>query len=542
MTTAKIVVIGKSFDENVAPIRGTTKALVSEFTPYLMERSIGRGAADIYVEDMTTGERTLLKKGVGGNVSVSTGGKYAVFADGGHYWTIDLATKAVTNITANVKTSFVDVESDSTSPQKTMFGIGGWTKDDANVVLYDKFDIWKVSPAGGGATKLTSGAADQVRHRLISLSGQPGDPTELEGAWVTLFGNLSKKSGYARLSNGVKNVVFVDKSVGGLAKAEKADVYSYSVQAADDSPDLFVGGPELASAKQVTESNAFLSKYGWTRNELVDYSITRGKQKIALQGILSYPANYEPGKKYPMVVYLYEKLSDGLHRFVAPTERDYYNGATLTQNGYFYFQPDIVFAPGEPGVSVVECVTAAVNKVVSMGAVDAAKIGVMGHSWGGFDTMYLATHTKIFAAAVSGAGIADLISNYGNGHWSSGIAETDHIETGQQRMVVPLYDDLDRYVRNSAIFGISTMTTPLLLEAGDSDGTVFWHQSVELYNIARRAKKNVVMLVYNGEDHGLRQKKNQVDYQHRIHEWFDHYLKGDTAPTWITNGVPAIQK
>ncbi len=330
--------------------------------------------------------------------------------------------------------------------------------------------------------------------------------------------------------------------MGGLAKAEKADVFTYSVQDADDSPDLFVGGPDLAAAKQVTNTNPFLPQYAWTRAELVDYTITRGKQKIALQGILHYPANYEPGKKYPMVVYLYEKLSDGLHRFTNPTERDYYNGAALTQNGYFYFQPDIVFAPGEPGVSVVECVTAAVNKVVSMGAVDGTKVGVMGHSWGGFDAMFLATHTKIFAAAVSGAGIADLISNYGNGHWSSGIAETDHIETGQQRMVVPLYEDLDRYVRNSAIFGIPTMTTPLLLEAGDSDGTVFWHQSVELYNIARRAKKNVVMLVYNGEDHGLRVKKNQIDYQHRIHAWFDHYLKGAPAPAWITEGVTALQR
>lgn len=542
VTANRLVVIGKSSDENVSPIRGTTKALVSEYTPYLMERSIGRGLADIYLADLATGERTLLKKGVGGNVSASTGGKYAIFAESGQYFTIDLATMAITSITANARTSFVDAESDSTSPQRPMFGIGGWTKDDEAVVLYDEFDIWKVMANGHGGTKFTSGAADHVRLRLFNLGSQPGDPIDLNGAYVTLFGTTSKKSGYARLVNGTKNLIWLDKSVAGLAKAEKADVFTYSVQDADDSPDLFVGGPDLSGAKQLTNTNAFLPKYAWTRAELVDYTVTRGKQKIPLQGILQYPANYEPGKKYPMVVYLYEKLSDGLHRFTNPSERDYYNGATLTQNGYFYFQPDIVFAPGEPGVSVAECVTAAVNKVVSMGAVDGAKVGVMGHSWGGFDAMFLATHTKIFAAAVSGAGIADLISNYGNGHWSSGIAETDHIETGQQRMVVPLYDDLSRYVRNSAIFGISTMTTPLLLEAGDSDGTVFWHQSVELYNIARRAKKNVVMLVYNGEDHGLRVKKNQIDYQHRIHAWFDYYLKGAPAPSWITEGVTALQR
>jgi len=206
------------------------------------------------------------------------------------------------------------------------------------------------------------------------------------------------------------------------------------------------------------------------------------------------------------------------------------------------FQPDIVFRPREPGLSVVECVTAGVKKVATMGVIDPAKVGVIGHSWGGFDTAFLATHTQgVFAAAVAGAAITDLVSNYGNGHWSSGIAETDHIETGQQRMEVPLYEDLQAYIRNSAVFNIQNMTVPLMLEAGDVDGTVFWHQAVEMYNIARRAKKNVVMVVYNGEDHGLRLKKNQVDYQRRILEWFGHYLKGDKALPWITEGVPALK-
>jgi dipeptidyl aminopeptidase/acylaminoacyl peptidase len=128
------------------------------------------------------------------------------------------------------------------------------------------------------------------------------------------------------------------------------------------------------------------------------------------------------------------------------------------------------------------------------------------------------------------------VSNYGNHHWSSGIAETDHIETGQQRMEVPLWEDFAAYVRNSAVFNVHAMTTPLLLMTGDSDGTVFWHQAVEMYNIARRAQKNVVMLVYTGEDHGLRQKKNQVDYQRRILEFFGHYLKGEPAPEWVASG------
>jgi dipeptidyl aminopeptidase/acylaminoacyl peptidase len=241
-------------------------------------------------------------------------------------------------------------------------------------------------------------------------------------------------------------------------------------------------------------------------------------------------------------VYLYERLSDGLHRYVAPSERDYYNTGVFTGQGYLVLQPDIIFRPREPGVSVVECVGPAVKKIVSMGIADAARVGVVGHSWGGFDTAYLTTHTDIFAAGVAGAPITNLVSNYGNHHWSSGIAETDHIETGQQRMEVPIYEDLPAYIRNSAVFNVQNMKTPLLIEVGDGDGTVFWHQGIELYNIARRARKDVVLLAYAGEDHGLRKKANQIDYQHRILQWFGHYLRNEPAPAWITSGVSVLER
>jgi hypothetical protein len=193
-------VIGKSFDESVQPIRNTTQALVSEFTPYLMDRSIGRGASDWFIADLTTGARTPLKANVAGNVAISTGGKYAIYADGGHYWTIDVATKAVTNITKNLKTTFVDLESDSTSPVKTMFGVAGWTKDDESVLLNDRFDIWKVSPKGDGGIPDHEGRNGTGAPRILNLSGQFGDPVDPNGAFVTLFGTQTKKSGYARIS------------------------------------------------------------------------------------------------------------------------------------------------------------------------------------------------------------------------------------------------------------------------------------------------------------------------------------------------------
>jgi len=539
----KFIQLAKSYDESVAPMRHGNTAYVAEWSAYAMDRTIGRPAADIYLEDMTTGARTKIKDDINErDAQVGPAGKYYLYLQDDAFWVVNLATKQTTNITKGVPTSFIDKESDETIKQKPAFGVAGWTTDDAAVLLYDKFDVWKVPVDGSKAQKLTDGAAEQIRFRLTRVGQDDEWFNPDKPAYVSLFGLLSKKSGYGVIkpAGGVDRMLWADQSIGNLAKAKDADVYDYIAQDYDDSPDLFVAGPDLKNAKQVSATNTFLSNYAWGKSETVDFVTDKG---MKLQGSLYYPAGYQAGQKYPMIVYLYEKLSDGVHRFVAPTDRDYYNISVFMSQGYFVFEPDIVFRPRQPGLSVVECVTAGVKKVTSMGPVDPKRVGVVGHSWGGFDAAFLATHTSgVFAAAVAGAPITDLVSNYGNHHWSSGIAETDHIETGQQRMEVPLYEDLPDYIANSAVFNVANMTVPLMIEVGDADGTVFWHQGIELFNIARRAKKNVVLLQYEGEDHGLRQAKNQIDYQQRILAWFGYYLKGDEPQHWITNGESYLER
>ncbi len=528
--------LGKALTEQVTPIKHRNLAVAAEWKEYAMDRSIGRPAADIYLVDTASGERTKIKDKLNDDryLQTSPGGRYLLYLENDHYWVVDVATRAAVNITKNVKTSFIDHESDETVKQKPPFGVAGWTKDDHDVVLYDKFDLWKLSTDGKQAVRLTDGGADQVRHRYLRMDPDSEFIDLDKPVYLSLFGIWSKKSGFAMLKPGAaapEKLVLADKTVDRLSKASDAPVYSYIAESFEESPNVFVGEADLKDAARITDTNTFQAKYAWGRSELIEYKSSNGTR---LQGILDYPAGYEAGKKYPMIVYMYEKLSDGLHRYNSPSERSYYSVSAMTSHGYFVLQPDIVFQKREPGVSVADCVTAAVKKVQEKGVVD--KVGIVGHSWGGFDASYLATHTSIFAAAIAGAPITDLVSNYGNHHWSNGIAETDHIETGQQRMEVPLYEDLPAYIRNSAVFGVNTMTTPLMIEVGDADGTVFYHQGIELYNIARRAKKNVVLLVYGGEDHGLRKKADQVDYQRRIFAWFGYYLKGELAPTWITEG------
>jgi dienelactone hydrolase len=542
LETGQLVQLGKDVHESVIPIRRQALAYAPHWESYAMDRTIGRRAADIALVDLRTGQRSeILSRIDDAYLQASPRGRFLLYFHDDHFWTVNTVSRTITNITKSVNTSFVDRESDATVEQKPAFGVAGWTKDDNAVLLYDKFDVWEVAADGSRATRLTDGAAGQVRHRIVRLDPDEDWIDTSKPLTLSLFGIWTKKSGYARRTpdGGVERLIFEDRAVSNLAKARDADVYLYVTQRFDDSPDAYVGGPDLKAARQVTNTNPFMSKFAWGRSEVVEYKTDRG---LRLQGSLHYPAGYEPGRKYPMVVYLYEKLSDNVHRFIPPSERDYYNETAFTSQGYLFFQPDIVFRPREPGLSVVECVEASLKKVISMGIVDPARIGVIGHSWGGFDASYLATHSKMFAAAVAGAAITNLVSNYGNHHWSAGIAETDHIETGQQRMEVPLYEDLQAYIRNSAVFNVHNMTTPLLLEVGDNDGTVHWHQGVELYNIARRAKKNVVMLAYGGEDHGLRRRANQIDYHRRILQWFGHYLKGEPAAAWITDGLRYIDR
>jgi len=332
----------------------------------------------------------------------------------------------------------------------------------------------------------------------------------------------------------VERLLYESRGIGSLARADSAGVLSYVAQARDDAPDLFVTNADLAAPRQVSRLNPFQADYAWTRAELVDFTSEAG---IPLQGVLLYPANHDPSRRYPMIVYTYEILTNGMHSYQVPSERSYYNYTVWTQNEYFVLMPDIVFRAREPGVSTIEAVRPAIAAVAAKGLIDPARVGHIGHSWGGYEAAYMPTRTSMFAASVAGAALTDFVSVMGQFHWNGGNPETSHWETGQARMEVPFWEDREAHLRNSPIDRVNEMETPLLMAHGDKDGTVEYFQATTFYNYARRAGKQMVLLVYEGEDHGFSRKANQIDYHRRILEWFGHYLKGNPAPSWITDGV-----
>jgi dipeptidyl aminopeptidase/acylaminoacyl peptidase len=535
--------------------------IAQDDAPYAKEYMSGRPVRDVYTVDPATGKRTKLVPKSAFGATLSPSGRVALYQQNGQWWSVDLASGTRTNVTSKISTPLVNMEDDHPVPERRAYGLAAFVNGEKSAIVYDRFDLWQVNLDGSKVTRLTRGREDSTVYRCVTEGGGFGGgrgragfnaaprstPCQLDNdthaidpnkpLMLTATGEHTKKSGFARLMIGqpAQRLVWADKQVTNLRKAKDADVYLFEQQTFEESPNYYVAGATLADAKPVSHTNAFQGDYAWGKQVLMPYTNRRGDK---LQMMLTYPANYEPGKKYPMVVYYYEKLSQGFHQYVTPNDRNPYNTSVFSQNGYFVLRPDIVFQARNPGYSGLDCVESALHTALSNVAdIEAKRVGNMGHSWGGYQSAFYAVHNHgSFAATIAGAPLTDLISFYGYTSGNSGLPETGHFETSQERMQVSLWEDPQAFIRNSTVLAVDSLHTPLLLEEGDADGNVNPFQSQELYNFARRLGKNVVYLVYEGENHNVARPESQADYLHRQLEWFGHYLKGEPAASWITEG------
>ncbi|MCX5754933.1 MAG: prolyl oligopeptidase family serine peptidase [Gemmatimonadetes bacterium] len=534
-------------------------ALAVDPSAYFKEMLSGRSYRDIVRVDAATGKREPVISRTAGTATISPSGRYVLYAQKGQWWSYDAQSGKRANLTDKSKGNFVDVEDDHPTAERALYGVAGWAPAENAVFVYDQFDMWRLNVDGSGAERLTRGREDSTVYRHVSVDadravggGRGGRGGGGGGAatidlskpvMLSSTGEWNKKAGYAKLTGGkVQRLVWRDKAIGGLQKARDAESYLFTEQSYADSPNYLAATSDaLSTAAPVSKTNPFQGDYGWGKQVLMDYKNKRGDK---LQMMLTYPANYQPGKKYPMLVYYYEKLSQGFHQYVGPSDRTVYNTQNFSQEGYFVLRPDVVFQKRNPGWSGLDCVTSAVKTAVAAVAeIDAKKVGAMGHSWGGYQTAFYAVHApETFAAAIAGAPLTDLVSFYGYTSGNSGLAEAQHFETGQERMDVSLWEDRNAFIRNSTVFAMDSLRIPLLLEEGDADGNVNAFQSQELYNFGRRLGKEVVYLVYEGENHNVARVESQRDYHNRQIEWFGHYLKGEPAADWIANGETYLQR
>ena len=539
LATADVPDIALSEDAKVA--------LGTSDLPYRQLVSWDQGYEDVYVVDVNTGAKKRVLEKSAGRARLSPGGAWLSYYSSADddWYAYRIADGRTFNLTAKIEVSFADEENDSPS-DPFPYGLAGWTDGDKALLIYDRYDIWEFSPDGAKSRLVTNGAGrrDRLVFRYARLDPElttvpasgplvlqaTNDRTRATGAYRI---DLSKPTADPAM------VVMKDKQLGSFQKAKNAEVYVHTQQRFDEFPDLWVSGADFAAARKVSDANPQQAEYNWGRAELIEYTNADGKR---LPAVLIKPEDFDPSKKYPLMVYIYETQALGLHRYYAPSPGTSINFTRYVSNGYVLLSPDIVYEIGYPGPSALKCVVPAVNKVLDMGFIDPKRVGIQGHSWGGYQISYLVTQTDMFAAVQAGASVVNMTSAYGGIRWGSGMSRAFQYEKTQSRIGEPLFDRVLQYLENSPLFWAERVRTPYLSIHNDEDDAVPWYQGIEFFSALRRLGKEAYMFNYNGEKHGLRQRENQKHWTVHQDEFFDHFLLGKPKPEWMEKGVPYLER
>ena len=521
-----------------------TKVLAQNSDPYLQEMSWDASYEDVFVIDTKDGLRKRLVEHLRGNAQGSAMGRYIVWFDAGHWHSVDVTTLERKVLTKGMAVRFENEEWDQPSPAGA-YGIAGWTKDDAGVLLQDRYDVWELRPATGEAICVTegSGRAAKISYRPLRIDPEAEyfdaeQPLLLSGA-----NEQTRATGFyvdsLRGNAPPKPLLAMDKAVAGLTKPKHASRYFFTIGSFAEFPDLWTTDLEFGDLRRLTDANPQQQQIRWGKAELVHWMSGDG---VPLKGVLIKPEGFDPARKYPMIVHYYERLSQSLHSYTAPAPGTSPNASYYVSNGYLWFSPDIVYKVGYPGESCFKCVVPGVQSLIAQGFVDPKAIALSGHSWGGYQTAYLITRTNLFRAAEAGAPVANMTSAYGGIRWSTGMSRAFQYEQTQSRIGATLWEAQMRYLENSPLFFADKVTTPLLMLHNDQDGAVPWYQGIEYFTALRRLGKEVYLFNYNGEDHGLRRRANMKDWSRRMAEFFDHHLRGAPAPQWMAEGVSYVER
>jgi len=500
------------------------------------------GIKDYYIINTETGNKELVLSKSKSGLSISPTEKYLYwYSYNDSSWYAKTFTGEATNLTKNIGVNFYD-ESNDVPALPSNYGIAGWVKDDKYFLVYDKYDIWKIDPTGKTKpVNITNGRNDNLVFRYKKFDH---DNIFVEdNMLLAVFNKKNKQDGYYLYntkSNSLSKLTMEDVKFYDIKKAKDTDEYIWRKMAFDKYPDLEYGKLDFVNSKKISNLDSQRDEFLWGSVELTSWISFNGD---TLEGLLYKPENFDENKKYPMLVYFYEKYSDDIHRFYTPKPiRSVINFPYYVSNGYLLFIPNIKYGTGTPGNDAYNAVVSGTMKLMENKWVDNTKIGIQGQSWGGYQVAYLVTRTNIYAAAMAGAPVSNMTSAYGGIRWGTGMSRMFQYEKTQSRIGGSLWDKRDLYIENSPVFFADRVKTPLLIMHNDGDGAVPWYQGIEYFVALRRLNKPVWMLNYNGDEHNLSRRPNMVDLTIRMNQFFDTYLKDKPAPNWMKNGVKAIDK
>ncbi|MBY0487801.1 MAG: prolyl oligopeptidase family serine peptidase, partial [Flavobacteriaceae bacterium] len=514
-------------DKSVAMIYNPTA-----YTPHFKKY----GDVDYYLYNIINGSKSLfLEKQPGENylLSFSPDGKYICYFRGDSWWLYEIKSKIRIEIPAPKGTVWASSNIKYIT-RPSIYGMHGWSQNGKFFFLQDEFDVYRYDLQLKKLKKLTAGRENKKQYN-IDESNKVILENENYNGWssaiidtskdITLWSRntTTKEQQYTVLTNSDKVIPLVSKSskVDEMISS-KNGIHSYREQSYTMPPRLVCDN--AGKIRILYQSNRQQNKYNWGKSELITFFNSKGQK---LEGLVFYPANYEKGKTYPMIVNVYSQIANSLYDYCFPTlyNETGFNAKHFVLKDYFVLLPDVYYYEGETGKSALDCVTAATNAVIATGMVDTKRIGLTGHSFGGYETNYIITQTNKFAAAVSGASVTDMTSWYFSNSKSLYIAESWRSEAQQWRMGKTFFEDKQVYLNNSPILFADKVNTPLLTWAGKKETNLPYEQSILFYNALRRAGKKNVLLLYPNDNHSIVIKQNQIDLSHRISDWFDHYLK-----------------
>ncbi len=528
-------------------------ALGSDNSPYKLESSwTGDSNADFYLIDVETGSKRLIVQNKS-MASLSPGGNFVAWfdpADSSYYArSTNENSTDVFNLSSKIPVSFVDERWDMPG-KPNPYGIAGWSENDKYLFIYDRYDIWRVDMEG---VKVPVNATRNFgRKNFLQLRYSKLDPEEEfidtnKPVIVKAFDERNKSQGYftADLRNysDLRMLIMEDYKFDKLAKAKNAEVLIWTRENVAKSPNIWTCNMAFEHRHQLSDANPQQDNFVWPGVRLVHWDSFSGKP---LEGLLYFPETIDPEKKYPMIVYFYERNADNLHVYTSPAPtRSTVNRTYYASNDYIIFVPDITYVEGYPGQSAFDAVVSGTHIVSNMFPfIDRTKIGIQGQSWGGYQTAWLITQTNMFAAAMAGAPVSNMTSAYGGIRLESGLSRMFQYESEQSRIGGTLWDKPMQFIENSPLFYVPKIKTPLLIMHNDGDGAVPWSQGIELFSAMRRLQKPVWLLNYNNDEHNLKATSwaNRMDLTIRMKEFFDFYLKSEPEPAWMQYGIPAVKK
>lgn len=505
---------------------------------------------ELSIKNILDGESRQVNVAHNDMFELSPSGKYILWFDKRQYHAYEIASGRTTIISADVPYPLWDERQDVPLHELEAYGIMAWTEDDKDVLVYDTYDVWSLDPKGERAPICVT--AGEGRKRGLKIRMVKTDPEfhalkTGERILYTLFDYADKRNGLATqkfTGHAVApKIDFLDEyAFSRIRKAKKADVYSWSQENFNTSPNIYVSrNIEKGEEKRVTDTNPQMAEYNWGTAQLFRWYAYDGKPS---EGVLYLPEDFDPDKSYPMISYFYETYSNDLYRhYDMEPSWSWINFPFYVSRGYVVFVPDIHYTAGIPGENAYNYVCSGVEEVCRQYPnIDKNRIGIDGQSWGGYQTAYLVTRTNMFACAGSGAPVANMTSAFGGIRWGSGDSRQAQYEVGQSRIGRNLWEAPQLYIANSPVFFADRVETPLLIMHNDNDGAVPWYQGIEMFMALRRLGKPVWMLQYNNEAHNLKERRNRKDITKRLQQFFDHYLKGDPMPEWMKKGIPATRK